>query len=408
MIDDLAGLSFGERLQRIRERRGKTRAVVAGLVGRSTEWLKAIESGRRHPPRLEMMLKLAEALELRDLAELTGEQELPMTLAQHTSHDAVPPIREALREYGLSVDALTQPVDIDTLKRRVADAWGLWHSSKTQRTDVGRILPALIRDAQRATRLLDGPDRRRAYGALADVYALCEQILAWVCEPQLLWLVADRGMFAAREADDPLTIAGSAWVLGNVLRATSEEEHALSLARDAAGMLAPRLDDGSNEERAMWGALQLHAAITAARMGREGDALHHLDQGIAAARRLPDGYFHPWTVFGVPNAELHAVSVRVDLYKSRDALRHAQSVDPDRVPSVDRQSRLWLEMARSYRYDHDFVAAHGALNRCFETSPDAAKYHPLARSIAGDLVDHGGPAVERDARVLATRLGLVV
>lgn len=403
---DLANLSFGQRLQRIRERRGKTRAVVAGLVGRSTEWLKGIERGTIGTPRLDMMLRLAQALELRDLADLTGEQPLPMSINHHAGHPAVPAIREALRDYTLTTTP--EPTDPDNLRVQVADAWRIWHHSPTQRTDVGRILPSLIRDAQDATRLLDGQHRRAAHVVLAEVYALTEQMLAWVCEPQLLWLVADRAMSSAREADDPQAIGGAAWVLGNVLRATGEEESALMLARDAAAMLAPQLDDGTDAHRAMWGALQLHAAITSARMGHEGEALHYLDQGIAAARKLPVGYAHPWTVFGTANAELHTLSVRVDLYKSKEALRQAQGIDPEAVPSIDRQARLWLEMARSYHQERDHVAAHGALVRCFETSPDAAKYHPLARSIAGDLVDNGGRLIQRDARRLAERLGLII
>lgn len=294
------------------------------------------------------------------------------------------------------------------LRTRVADAWRVWHTSRTQRTDVGRILPLLIRDTQAATRLHDGRDRRTAHVVLSEVYALAEQMLSWLCEPQMLWMVADRAMWSAREADDPQAIALAAWVLGNVLRATGEEEHALEIARDAAGMLTPRLEAGTDDYRAMWGALQLHAAVTSAWMGHEGEALRYLDEGQSTARRLPGGYAHTATVFGVANAELHGLSVRVDLYKTRDALRQAQGIDPQGVPSVDRQSRLWLEMARSYHQENDYVAAHGALARCYDTSPDAARCHPLARSIAGDLVDHGGRLVERDARTLAERLGVVV
>ncbi len=406
IADDLAHLPFGQRLQRIRERKGKTRPVVAGLVGRSAEWLKAVERGSIQPPRLEMLLRLAEALELRDLADLTGDRQIPMTLGRRAGHPAVPAIREALHDYTLT--AADEPPAVGDLTARLADAWRVWHTSRTQRTDVGRMLPGLIRDAQAATRLYDGRDRRAAHVVLSEVYALAEQMLSWVCEPQLLWLVADRAMWSAREADDPQAIALAAWVLGNVLRATGEEEHALALARDAASLLTPRLESGTDHHRAMWGALQLHAAITSARMGHEGEALRYLDEGLSAARRLPGGYAHTATVFGVANAELYGLSVRVDLCKSRDAMRQAQGIDPQGVPSVDRQSRLWLEMARSYHQERDHVAAHGALSRCYDTSPDAARCHPLARHIAGDLVDHGGRLIERDARVLAERLGVVV
>src|SRR5215469_11117130 len=62
MLDDLAGKRTGERIQILRERRGLSRPVLAGLVGMSASWLKGIEQGRRLPPRLPVLVKLAEAL----------------------------------------------------------------------------------------------------------------------------------------------------------------------------------------------------------------------------------------------------------------------------------------------------------------------------------------------------------
>jgi transcriptional regulator with XRE-family HTH domain len=40
-------LPVGRRIQLLRERRGLSRAVVAGLCGRSESWLKKIEQGTR-------------------------------------------------------------------------------------------------------------------------------------------------------------------------------------------------------------------------------------------------------------------------------------------------------------------------------------------------------------------------
>src|SRR5262245_10720300 len=62
----------GERIKWQRERIGMSRPVLSGLVGRSAEWLKAVENGRIRTPRLPMLLRIARALELEDLAELTG------------------------------------------------------------------------------------------------------------------------------------------------------------------------------------------------------------------------------------------------------------------------------------------------------------------------------------------------
>ncbi len=72
MIDDLAGKRTGERIQILRERRGLTRPVLAGLVGMSASWLKGIERGTRLPPRLPMLVKLAEVLGIDDVAALAG------------------------------------------------------------------------------------------------------------------------------------------------------------------------------------------------------------------------------------------------------------------------------------------------------------------------------------------------
>ena len=72
MLDDLAGKRTGERIQILRERRGLSRPVLAGLVGMSASWLKGIERGTRLPPRLPLLVRLAEALAVGDVAVLAG------------------------------------------------------------------------------------------------------------------------------------------------------------------------------------------------------------------------------------------------------------------------------------------------------------------------------------------------
>ncbi|MFI0219081.1 helix-turn-helix domain-containing protein [Streptomyces lydicus] len=52
-------LTIGERIAFYRKRREYTQAVLAGLVGRSTDWLARVESGRRKPPGIDMLAELA-------------------------------------------------------------------------------------------------------------------------------------------------------------------------------------------------------------------------------------------------------------------------------------------------------------------------------------------------------------
>jgi transcriptional regulator with XRE-family HTH domain len=193
--------------------------VLAGLVGMSASWLKAIERGTRLPPRLPLLVKLAEALAVGDVAVLAGidmylggAASVPVASFARIPHDAVPAIREAIRDPMLTV--LAGPTDVAELAARTADAWNLWHQSAQHRTDVGRILPRLATDARIAARTAEGRYRRAASAVLADVYSLVQHEVVWASEAELNWTAADRAMTAAQEADTPAALAGAAWTLG--------------------------------------------------------------------------------------------------------------------------------------------------------------------------------------------------
>jgi transcriptional regulator with XRE-family HTH domain len=410
MLDDLAGKRTGERIQILRERKGLSRPVLAGLVGMSPSWLKGIERGTRLPPRLPMLVKLAEALAVGDVAVLSGTDmdlggaSVPVASFARIPHDAVPAIREAIRDPLLTLPAATQ--DINALTSRAADAWNLWHQSPEHRTDVGRILPRLVTDARIAARTAEGGERRAANAVLADVYALVQHEVVWASESELTWTVADRAMLAAQEADDPLALAGAAWTLGMVQRGAGDTDAALTLAVDAARLLETRLEEGTEELRAMYGALQLHAATTAARDGREGDAWRYWDTARHTAVRLNDHYHHRWTMFGESNVKLHAVSIAADLSRSAEARARAEEIDPDEIPSRERRGRLGVEIARSYHQRRDYTGALHWLEEAYRTSADSVRYSPSARQMAADIVDHGGPLVSRRARSLAGSIGL--
>jgi hypothetical protein len=61
-MSDLTGKTAGERIKHFRIWVGMSRPVLGGLVGRSAEWVKAVETGRLQVPRLPMLLQIARAL----------------------------------------------------------------------------------------------------------------------------------------------------------------------------------------------------------------------------------------------------------------------------------------------------------------------------------------------------------
>lgn len=411
MIDDLAGKRTGERIQILRERKGLSRPVLAGLVGMSASWLKGIERGTRLPPRLPLLVKLAEALAVGDVAvlagidlDLGGSTSVPIAAFARVPHDAIPAVREAIRAPLLVPP--TEAVDSAALWGRVADAWQLWHQSPQHRTDVGRVLPRLITDARVAARIAQNVDRRAAYAVLADVYALAQHEIVWASESELLWTVADRAMIAAQEADLPSALAGAAWTLGMVQRSCGDTDGALTLVEQAVALVKPRLDNADNGLRGMYGALHLHAAITAAQAGREGDAWRQWDEADNTAKRLGPNYHHPWTMFGAANVKLHAVTIAAELSKSSDARQRAEAIDPDEIPSRERRGRLGVEIARTYHQRRDHSAMLYWLEQAYQTSTDSVHYSPSARQMIADAVDRGGALISRRARSLAGSVGL--
>lgn len=410
-VPELDDLSVGARIRALRERRGMSRAVLAGLVGKDPEWLKRIETGTRGEPRLTMVAKIAEALQLTDITLLIGDVaggtiSLPTLAGGRAGHDAVPGVRAAIEGHALTFPTMQEPPDVAGLHQRVSDAWHVWHTSDRPRAVVGSVLPRLIVECRSAVRVLDGHDRRRAAAALASAYALAELLLAWVADGPLLWLAADRCMAAAEQADDPDVLALGAWIVGNVWRASDRLDDALGLATDAASLLEPRLDD-SERSRALYGAARLHAAITAAKMGHDGEAQGHLDDALRMADRMPDGYAEPITVFGRPNAAITAVTVEVELMRGGQAIDIADRVDPDSLPSVDRRARMWLETARGFDQRRDHTAALHVLRKATSISTEAMQCHPLARTLAARLATSGGALVRSEARELARDLGVV-
>ncbi|MCB5909824.1 helix-turn-helix domain-containing protein [Streptomyces pinistramenti] len=408
-LDDIpADLSAGERLRLLRESRGMSRPVLAGLCGRSTDWLKKIESDERPLRNHALLLRLAAALQIPDVSVITGDSSeiaQPVPLGR-LHHPAIPAIWGAVMGRSIFRTA-NEPVDVAVLQGEIDQTWRLWHSSQRQRTEVGALLPDLIRRAEFAVRSGDGPDRRRAHVALSDVYRLTGQATAYVAPPELAWVVADRALSAAQQADAPEAIAAAAWNMGNILRETAYPDEALRVVMEAADLIHPHLEDAPDDWRGAYGALQLHAAVTAARDGRDGEAWGYWDKGDQVAKSLPASYVHPSTVFGRANVDFHGVSVATDLRKSGKALTLADDIDPDTMPSTERRSRLWIEVARGHLQRGDRTAALHVMGIAHSISSETVTYTPSARSVTADLWRKSPRAFRAEATRLAEAVGVV-
>ncbi|MGW1281213.1 helix-turn-helix domain-containing protein [Streptomyces tsukubensis] len=400
-------LAFGQRLQILRTRKGLTRDQLGGLMGRNGSWMKALETGRLKTPKLDAVLRLAEILRLRDLSALTGDQSVSVQLFAGPGHPRLGAVRAA-------VDALTLGADREApptahLTARLARAWAARHSSPEHREVVGALLPELIRDAQSAARQAGtATQRRSAQAVLSEVYSLAQFFIAYQSDAALLWRVAERGMVAAQESEDPHTIGVAAWLSAQAHRdeGPAHFDAADAVTTAALDYLEPLLPDAGDDVLAIAGALTFEAGYTAARRRDTGTAWRYWDRADAMARRLPETYFHPVTSFSHAIMGAHAVTVAVELRQAGEAVRQAAASDAVPIPSRPRRARHRIEEARGYQLDGQPDAALATLSRAHEAAPETIKYNGYAKTIVMEETESRSPSRRRRASELAVKLGL--
>jgi transcriptional regulator with XRE-family HTH domain len=400
--DDLLTLPTGQRIKLLRTRAGMTRAILAGLVGKSPDWVKSVESGRILPPRLTTLGQLARALKV-PVTTLIDQDE-QVTLIPGTTHPALPAVRDALNRWPRLTDQAPQP--LEHIAARLDVAWKARHASPDHRTVVGGLLPDLIRDAQLATRAYQGQARLRAQAMLADVLGLAQMFLAYQPAADLLWRVVDRSMLAAQESGDPLALAEASWFAIEAHRDAGDWDTADAVNRDVLVTLGPHLSDASADLLGMYGALHAAAAFTAARAGRTGPAWRSWDEADRVVRTLDDTYYQRVTSFSKPVMLAHAVTLEVELRKGDDAVRMATEAQAAAIPSRPRRARHLIEVARGHHLKHEHGATLILLNRAHDSAPETIRFNHYARQMTADILA-GPPALRRQATELAFKAGLL-
>ncbi|MFD9493844.1 helix-turn-helix domain-containing protein [Streptomyces sp. NPDC060005] len=262
-------LSIGERIAFYRKRRGYTQEVLAGLVGRSTDWLAKIETSRRKPPRIDMLAELSRILRV-PLGGLLGQTVL---MEDERQQDDVPAVRDALMSprrlsrllFGPEAEVqLPTPAPVAV---RVEQAWNDYQGGRLG--TVIAALPALLQTAQeleeRAARR--GDDRSDCWAVSARTHHLAATTLEKIGESDISWLAAERAMRAADESDDPLVLASAARSGTHALLANGRYDDALELGNTAAAWLSSRVTENDPAACSLLGMIHLRAAVAAAANG---------------------------------------------------------------------------------------------------------------------------------------------
>ncbi|AZM91159.1 MULTISPECIES: helix-turn-helix domain-containing protein [Streptomyces] len=401
-------VAFGQRVQIYRTRRGMTREQLAGLLGHHPSWVKKVETGAMRMPRLPEILGIAQALRVRRLNDLVGD----LGTAQNTElflgpgHDQLPAVRAALTAFPAGGDR--QAPSQAFLRAALDAAWDARHKAPNHRAVIGALLPGLIRDTQLGVRQAEtAAERRNALRLKAETYFLAQFFVAYQPDPALLWRVADRGMNAAQESEDPHAVGVAAWLSAQAHRDSGQYDEADDVVQQALRLLEPRLSDAEVEVRAIVGALRAEAALTAAKRRETGAAWGWWERAERVAEELPDGYFHRVTSFGRPVMGAHGVTVAVELRAGGEAVRQAAGSETVIIPSLPRRARHRIEQARAYQLDGQPDVALATLEQAHAVAPETTRYNGYARAIVLEESASRLPERRQRASRLAVDIGLL-
>jgi transcriptional regulator with XRE-family HTH domain len=361
--------TVGERIAFYRRRKGITQEVLAGLLGRSVEWLAQFERGAKELDRLSTVVAVADALgiepvKLLPAAFTTRRRELRGAVIG-TAPDSVAAIKAAMFRYNGSARVLglpdRPPVEHAELATRVNEAFVCSQTERWSR--LGLLLPDLIADAWQAADTSTGEGQHRAFGQLSLVWRVTSGMLDRIGEKDLSWIAAERDMTAAERSEDDLLIAGAVWRLAVVLRHNGRLQESIDVPVATADALRPQIVQ-SPQHASVYGALTLKGAVGAATVGDHVAVRDFLRECNRAAALTGDRNDF-WFAFGPTNVAIHRVWLAAEMGDPIDAIRQAEYVDDTVLPPeiAERRTSHLITVAWSHylrRNDDDALAALSA------------------------------------------------
>jgi transcriptional regulator with XRE-family HTH domain len=393
---------LGRRMAYWRERRGMTQQLFADRIGRSKSWVEKVEAGRRSADRLSVMEDICEVLRV-DLPVLIG-RELPRDSEQCLDNAEVEAIRSALERYeGITSGAAAgdeQP-DLASLRRQCDYVWHAFESAAYE--VVGRSLPGLLYDSQRAHRVY--ADAMSA-NLLAEVYQVTASTARKLGEFELAWVAGDRGIPVAEESGDRLLTATAAFRVANALLAMGRSNAAYDLNMSFVDRLEPSL--GTSADLSVYGTMLLQAAMAGARKGDNRTVRDLVREAREVAGRTGPGRNDYRTAFGPVNVAIHQVSALVELGEGGAAVEAAAIVPQQDLGQLrrERHANHLVDVARGYSQWGKRDTALATLLDAEQLAPAEVRCRPMARATITDLVKRSRGVPSASLRQLAARAGV--
>ena len=402
-------MTIGERIAFYRRRRGLSQLVLAGLVGRTEDWLSKVENGRIELDRLSVIRRVAEALDI-EIGDLVGEPTL-LEWTADSGVQTVPALRAALMDYRQITPLLATPavageaVDLDSLESDISTIFDAYQASRYGYV-TGRT-PLVLSDALNATRNAESVDRGRALALLALTYQVAVSVLTKLGETDLAWIASERGLAAAQESENPVVLGSLFRSVAYALHSTGRFSAGVDLVRTAAGVLETHLSSRSDDSfLAVYGTLFLTGAVAAARAEDRSSATAFLREAEDSAQRIGRDTNALWTAFGPTNVAIHRMTTALELGDVQVAVDLAPAIDVNGLPA-ERRVRHAIETARAYTARNRRDEALAVLLQAERMAPEQVRHHALSRQLVLGWVKAGRTHRDPALAELAGRLRLV-
>lgn len=357
-----------------RAEKGLSRRVVAGLVGRSEEWLRLVESGRCRLDSVEVILALSEVLGF-DHNILIERRAGASGDGNTMGGEVARKLRQAILGHprfrvqdtsALSLDLLSVATELASCRRA-------WHESPRRYTTVLEKLPAVVS----ASRLLYLHVNDSANASLqVSAYHLAREVCTGIGADDLAWIVADRAMELAGLADSPIEVATAAWHFGCSLLHIGETGLCLECVASSATLVDAV--PNSVDRTIVSGAFHLLGARASAAEHDLADA----ERRLAGAKRIADELGRdgriPGVTFGQTEIDIACMEISTGSDDADGAVKIGAETELTPDYPVEGRARYYIAMAEAFATGGDDVGAVFSLTKAAAACPEELRFNRAA------------------------------
>lgn len=386
--------SVGARVRTWRNTRQLSVQQLASRAHISIHYLNKIEAGYRTPSR-RVLLALSKALHV-GVDTLDGQPYYGEAEQQEQVHSVVPELYRALLCYDEPEDLEAPPRPLDVITAEVDQVAAMRRDANYG--PMGALLPPLIAELTVLAHDARDEEQRRAYWELARTYRAANSLAHKLGYPHLSSTALERVQWAADHSQDILMRVTAGYLRAGAMLRAGAYGPGRRILRQLMRSVENWVSEGcwTEQQLAVYGALQLKLAMVDAREGREADARETLAEAreTAAAMQNRDSLAYE-TSFGPTNIRIHEIAAQLDLGDTEHAVALAREWgreqgrdlwEPPAGTVGERSSHHWIDFATAQLTEGDRYGAFESLQRARRIAPQHTRFRPQARETMATLI----------------------